>query len=139
MSNPAIDTDFQIATYAAGIGGLATLRSLGVPNPRPVWVPAVDAADLGDNSVRWLGAPVVMWRWGFVSQTARDVLKTFCPGAGARVYVVTPTTENLGGVPNAPKTYLSQMIWVKPSAPENPQAGRRLEFQILFRQMVVQP
>jgi hypothetical protein len=136
MSSPALDADFQIATFAAGTGALATLFSLGVTNPHPVWRPSVTSVKLGNNAARQLGAPAVLWMWGFVSQRERDVLRTFCPGASAQVYLITPTSETVGSVPNASKTYLAQMIWPSPDRPEDPFAGRRIQFEILFRQLI---
>ncbi len=133
MSNPALDTDFQISTDGVTF---ATLRSLGVPNPHPVWHPGVTAAKLGDNSVRILGSPYLEWQWGFISQAARDALRAYCTSGSAFVYIITPTTETVDSIPNAAKGYACQMIWTPPDTPENPQAGRRLEFTITFRQMV---
>lgn len=136
MANPVVDGDFQIATFAAGTAGLATLKSLGVHNPNPIWRAGVTSVKLGDNSARILGAPVVEWEWGFVDQAERDVLRTYCPGASAAVYIWTPTTEKISGVSNAAQRYLAQMIWPAPDKPETPQAGRRAQFVIVFRQLV---
>lgn len=138
MSNPAVNADFQIATQAGGEAALVTLASLGIPKPRPIYKNGVTSVDLGDNSSRIMGAPQVMWGWGFLSQAQRDTLRTFCTGASAPVYIVTPTIDNEGSVPNVSKTFLAQMIWPSPNTPEGPQAGRRLEFVILFRQLVEQ-
>jgi hypothetical protein len=137
MADPAVDTDFKIATYASGIGGLSTLRSLRIPNPHPVWVPGVSSEKLGDNGARILGSPAVVWQWGFISQYERDILRAYCPGAYSNVYIITTTTEKVGGVSNVAKRYLAKMIWPPPSQPENPQTGRRLEFSIMLRQLVV--
>ena len=67
MANPTTDTDFKIATYASGTGALVTLKSLGIPNPHPIYKTAVSMMSLGDNSARLLGAPVVTWHWGFLT------------------------------------------------------------------------
>ena len=139
MANPAQDIDFQIATYAAGIGALVTLASLGVPNPHPIWNPSVSRAKLGDNSGRLLGAPTLKWQWGFVSQAARDALRTYCPGGTAQVIIITPTTETVASippVPNAPFRFACELWWPAPDTPEDPNAGRRLQFVILFKQLM---
>src|SRR5271157_4523519 len=136
MSNPALNTDFQIATFAGGVGALVTLASLGVSNPHPVWLASVSRAKLGDNSARLLGAPTVQWQWGFISQAARDQLRTFCTGASAPVIIITPTTETITAVPNASQRYSCQMIWPAPDTAEDPQTGRRLQFNIIFRQLI---
>ncbi len=138
MANPAVDIDFRIATLDAGLGALATLASLGIPNPRPIYLPGVESIDLGNYGVRIMGAPYLTWTWGFLSQTNRDILRTYCPGGSADVYITSITTENIGSVPNAAQDFLSKMIWPPPSSPESPQAGRRLEFSLVFRQLVVQ-
>lgn len=138
MANPTTDSDFKISIYAAGTGGLVTLSSIGIPKPFPIWKGGVDVIDLGDNSARIIGAPQLVWQWGFIQATARDTLRAYCQGASSLVYITTPTTEFDGGVENAAKTYLAQMLWPAPRTPEAPQAGRRLEFAILFRQLVLQ-
>ena len=136
MANPAQDIDFQIATYAAGIGALVTLASLGVPNPHPIYMPAVSRVKLGDNSGRLLGAPTLKWQWGFVSQAARDALRTYCPGGTAHVIIITPTTETVSLVPNAPSRFDCELWWPSPDTPEDPNAGRRLQFDLLFKQLM---
>ena len=136
MANPQTDNDFKICAYASGVGGLVTLASLGIPNPKPIWLPAVSVAKLGDNSARLLGAVNVKWSWGFLSQTARDALRVFCAGASAPMIIVTPTTETVTTVPNASARYSCQMWWPAPTTPESPDAGRRVAFDLLFKQLV---
>src|SRR5271157_3915717 len=111
MPNPSINSDYQIATFAGGVGALVTLASLSVPNPHPVWKASVSRAKLGDNSARLLGAPTVAWQWGFISQAARDQLRAYCPGASANVIIWTPTTETVSTIPNASARYSCQMWW----------------------------
>lgn len=135
MNNPI---DFQLAKVADGIGALVTLESLGITKPFPSYKTGSTVITLGDNSSRIIGSPQVIWHWGFVTQAQRDALRLFCPGASAQVYLITPTTENIDSVPNAPQAFRAQMIWPAPTNPENPQSGRRLEFNILFRQLSLQ-
>ena len=133
MANPAVNTDFQISTT---LGGLVTLRSLGVTNPHPIWQPAVARIKLGDNSARLTGAPYVTWQWGYIQSAERDILRGYCPNASALVYIWTPTTEKVSGVSNAAKRYQCQMLWPSPETPEDPQTGRRVQFVLLFRQLI---
>lgn len=135
MANPAVNTDFQIATT---LGGLTTLYALGITNPFPIYKPGVQAIKLGDNSARTLGSPLLEWHWGFLSQSQRDTLRTYIPGASAPLYIITPTTENIAGDPNAAQTYFCQAWWPAPNTPEAPQNGRRLEFVLTFKQLAVQ-
>ena len=136
MSNPQTPSDFQIATFAAGTAGLVTLDSLGIPMPHPIPQPAVSRAKLGNNAGRLLGAPTVQWQWGFVNQAPRDALRAFCPGASAQVYLITPMNETVAGIPNASARFLAQMWWPAPDVPEDSNAGRRLQFTILFKQLI---
>lgn len=136
MANPAVNSDFQVSTQAGGTGGLVTLASLGIVNPHPIWIPAVSKAKLGNNAARLLGLPQVVWSWGFIQGVQRDILKTYCPGASADVFIITPTVDVVSSVPNASQRYECQLIWESPETPEDPQTGRRISFSITFRQLV---
>lgn len=136
MANPASNDDFKIGTT---LGGIVTLASLGITNPHPIYGTGVQSIKLGNNAARTIGRPVLLWAWGFISQQERDTLRTYIPGASAQLYVRSVTTEKISSVPNAAQTFLSQAWWPAPNQPEDPQAGRRLEFVITFRQLVVQP
>ena len=134
MANPATDLDFKIGTT---IGGEVTLASLGIVNPHPIWHQGVQTVKLGDNSGRLLGAQFVEWAWGFLSQASRDVLRaSYCPGASALIVIVTPTTEKVAGVPNASARYQGQVWWPAPNTPEDPQAGRRVQFSLTIKQLI---
>jgi hypothetical protein len=139
MANPAIDTDFKIATQAAGTGGLVTLASIGIPNPHPVYKTGVNKVKLGNNTARVLGSPVVEWRWGFLAQAQRDILRTYCTGGSATVYITTVTVDKVSSVPNGAQTFLAMLWWPDPDVPEDPQTGRRLDFVLTFKQLVLQP
>jgi len=133
MANPAVDTDFEIGTTS---GSKATLASLGVPNPHPVWKDAQSKAKLGNNAARYLGSPQVEWQWGFLTAAQRDTLRTYCTGASADVFITTPTTNASGGISNVAVAYEAQMWWPSPEQPEDPMSGRRLNFVIVFKQLV---
>ena len=133
MANPAIDTDFMIGTTE---GGKVTLRSLGITNPHPIWRSGVTSIKLGDGSARVLGLAIVEWNFGFLQQAQRDVLRTYCTGASAHLFITTTTTEKIGGVENAAVAYEGECIWPAPDRPEDPQTGRRLEFVLTFRQLI---
>jgi hypothetical protein len=136
MANPAVNTDFQIATQASGVGGLVTLASLGIYNPHPIYKMGVSKVKLGNNASRLLGAPNVEWVWGFLQASQRDTLRTYIPGASADLFIITPTIEKVSSVSSASQRYECQAIWPDPETPEDPQTGRRLQFIITFRQLV---
>ena len=136
MANPAVIADFQIATQASGVAGLVTLASLGIPMPHPIYKAGVSKVKLGNNAARYLGAPTLEWMWGFITQAQRDTLRGFIPGASADLFIITPTTENVGSVPNASQRYECQAWYPDPEQAEDPSTGRRLQFIITFKQLV---
>ena len=133
MASPAVKTDFQIG---ATLGGLVTLDSLGIPMPHPVYKAGVSKVKLGSNAARLLGAPTVEWTWGFLTQSQRDTLRTYVPGASADLFIITPTIEKVAGVSNASARFECQAWYPDPESPENPDAGRRLQFILTFKQLV---
>ena len=136
MARPQTNLDFQLATFAGGTAGLATLARLGIFNPHPIWIPGVSVAQLGNNQARLLGAPTVVWGWGFLPGDQRDILRAYCPGASADVFIVSPTSEVVSGVGDASQRYQAIMVWPSPGTPEDPNTNRRLQFSITFRQLV---
>lgn len=135
MANPATNDDFKIGTT---LMGMVTLASLGIPDPHPIYGTGVQSIKLGNNAARTIGRPVLIWSWGFVSQSQRDTLRAYIPNASAELYIRSVTTEQIAAVPNAAQDFLCQAWWPAPNQPEDPQTGRRLEFSITFRQLVVQ-
>lgn len=49
--------------------------------------------ELNDGTVKGQGYPVAKWRFNHISNANRAVLRTFCPGLSARVYIETKTNE----------------------------------------------
>ena len=135
MANPATNEDFMIGTT---LESMVTLASLGIPNPHPIYGQGVQSIKLGNNSARTIGAPVLIWAWGFITQAQRDTLRTYITGASAALYIRSVTTEVVDDEPNGAQDFLAQSWWPSPNTPEDPQTGRRLEFQIIHRQLVVQ-
>lgn len=106
--------------------GLATLKSLGIPEPMPEYRPYSELLDLGNGERRGVGYPTVLWRWSILSQTQRDALRTYCTGVSATVYIETRTNDNS----NEFRQYETIMLW--PGA-EDRDAGRALGFDLEFR------
>ena len=138
MANPATNNEFKIASQAGGVAGLATLASLGIPNPHPIYRTGVSKAKLGNNAARVLGAPTVEWHWGFLQAAQRNTLRAYCTGGSADVFIHTVTVDEISGVSNVAQTFECQMWWPDPEQPEDPQTGRRLEFVLTFKQLVLQ-
>lgn len=121
--------DYAIGTTS---GGLTNLQALATPvtYPRSRPAPYTDVITLGDNTERGIGAPVVTWHWDKITQAERDMLRTFCPGASASIFITTRTLESGDVYDN----YSAVMIW--PSMKEERDATRRLDFDIEFRELV---
>jgi hypothetical protein len=114
-------------------GGLTNLDVLSTPVVPPKWFYSsfADTRSLGNGMTRGVGAPVATWRWGFIKKTQRDKLRTFCPGVSASVVIRTYTTESL----DSAKEFSCIMFW--PIDAEEINAGRRLDFTIEFRNLVL--
>ena len=123
--------------YVFAIGTAMTptnLEALATPviPPKSTFFPSASKVTLADGSDRAVGAPTATWHWGFLRQTQRDMLRTFCPGTSATVYIRTYTKD----LTSAPKYYQAVMHW--PTDAEETDASRRIDFTIKFDQMVLQ-
>lgn len=85
---------------------------------------------LGDGTVRGAGWPTAQWRWGFLTQTQRDKLRTFCTTMSNDVYIRTRKNDTLDEY----DYYSGVMRW--PIGEEDKHAGKRLDFVLLFQTMV---
>lgn len=104
--------------------------STGATAPRSVHRPWEEVRDTGDGLARGLGRPACTWNWGIISQTQRDALRNYCSGKSARVYI---RTKSIDGA-DAMKTYQAAMMWADQ---EDRQTGRRVNFSIEFRDLVL--
>ena len=125
--------DYQIG---ASYGALANVEGLSTPVPAPKssYRPYASSVPLGDGSFRGTGYPVATWRFGYLTAAQRNMLRTFCTGKSASVYIKTRITDAVSGASDAYKIFTAIMVW--PDEEER-QAGRRLEFEIEFRHLVV--
>ena len=110
-------------------GGMVTLTSLGIPNPKGEFFKFSDIRLLGDGGARGVGAPRAVWRWGYLTRAQRDTLRTYCIGASSTAYIETRTLDTA----DVFDQYSATMIW---PAEEERSAGRRLGFEIEFRNLV---
>lgn len=111
-------------------GGMVTLASLGIPDPKGEYFNYSDLRNLGDGTVRGVGYPRAVWRWGFLSRADRDALRTYCTGvASSAIYIQTRTLDSTDVFDD----FSATMIW---PAEEERSAGRRLSFEIEFRNLV---
>ena len=77
--------------YVAIGGAIDTIQSfqeLGLVAPyQDAYEPYSVIVEGGDLMVYGHGIAKTVWRWGFITQSARNLLKTYCPGKSAIVYV----------------------------------------------------
>lgn len=113
--------------------GMVNVTELTVPltAPRSLYKRFATTVGLGNLSARGYGKPSSTWRWGFMSLTERDQLKTFCPGASAQVYIRTKKRD-------ATETWANFLCWMIWPEEEEVQGGDVLDITILFRDMVEQ-
>jgi hypothetical protein len=117
--------DFKLGT---SVGGLRTLDSLSITNPKPYFHPFTQEINLANSTVMGHGWPMAEWVWGYLADQDRAALRVFCPGASASVFIRT-TNDAL-----TYKNYSAVMIW--PTPPEDRQAGRVVGFTLKLVKLV---
>lgn len=122
--------EFKIATQAAGVGALATLASLGLKDPRFDFASYTTLVVLGDGTTLGVGAPVVEWHWGFMTEAQRNTLHSYVGSASsAFVYICTPDASLTN------RNYLAVMNW---PLREIKSGGRVIDLAVRFTFMVQQ-
>jgi len=120
-------------SYEYSIGttleSIATLDSLGISVPNDSFVLHSQEIETSDGGVAGQGWPVCEWHWNIIRKTQRDILRTYCPGKSADIYIKTYDEENEFQI------YLGKMIW---PGRENFTVNRILDFTIVFRKLVLQ-
>ena len=124
--------DFEIGLTIGAMTNLFDLVPL-VHYPKTAYHPYAGTVDLDDLTQRGVGLPSVTWHWTTITQPERDILRTYCPGASAVVVIRTRTNDNSAIF----KYYTALMVW--PSNAEEYDARTRQGFDIIFRNMVLQP
>jgi hypothetical protein len=99
--------------------------------PKPSYISYVDHFDLGDGTRRGVGRPRATWSWGLLSVTHRDLLRAYCPGDSARVYVRTRRYESADGM----ATFTAVVLW--PAEEQRDSLSVRVPFGLEFRNMVL--
>lgn len=121
-------TDFQIGSTLGGILNLSAL-STAVTNPKAEFIEFSETAVLGNGRLFGVGFPQATWYYGFLPEAEYDMLRSFCPGASADVFIATLTNNNsytiYSAVMSMPLTYQIR-------------AGRYVDVEIKFTQLVDQ-
>lgn len=123
--------DFEIGTAIDNMVNVETLDGGKMPAPRAPYRVYTEPIELGSGAIRGAGYPSVVWRWGFLTQDQRDILRAYCTGASADVYIKTSGVDSA----DAYAVYSAVMVWPEE---EDRQASRRTDFAIEFRKLVPQ-
>lgn len=121
-------TAYGIGTTSLNITALGSL-STPVPFPKSTFQPYMEYLALGSGGVRGAGFPFATWQYGYLTQAQRNMLRSYCSGAQATVYIWTRVNDNS----DAYIAYQALMIW---PLVEERDAFRRISFTIEFRNLV---
>jgi hypothetical protein len=123
------ENEFKIGTT---LGGMTLLSALATPVewPKSTYMPYADVQTLISGLVRGVGFPIATWSWEVITRPQRDMLRTFCPGSSANVYIHTKTMD----FSDSYDDFAAVMIW--PTLEEEHDSQRRINFKIDFRFLV---
>lgn len=115
--------NFEIGT---SLGSMANIETV-VTNPpfQDTYVTGRLVLDQADGLVSAHGWDETAWRWGFITQTDYNALKTYCPNKSAELFV------RVRGGTGAFVYCKAVMIW--PQEPQPPIVGRILDFGVDLR------
>ena len=121
--------DFQIGLVS---GSMLKLENLATPvdYPKSDFMPYSSEQLLVSGLVRGVGLPVDTWTWNVIPRNQRDMLRTYCPGKSALLYMRTRTKDTADSF----HTYQAVMVW--PTDKEVRDVERRTEFVIKWQSMV---
>jgi hypothetical protein len=75
------------------LGGLATLTSLGISSPLASYRPQSEIVKMAGGNVVRRGFPTARWEWKYLSQAEIDILRTYCTGGSASIFIATPIND----------------------------------------------
>jgi hypothetical protein len=115
-------------------GSMVNLNALATPidDPKSTFQPYADKVKLVSGLYRGIGFPTATWLWDITTRPMRDMLRAFCPGQSAWVYIRTRTMDTADSYAN----YLAVMVW--PIQDEARDAERRTTLTIKFENMIQQ-
>jgi len=124
-----------LAEFSIGpsVVGLVNLESLTIPvkPPKSFFQQGGKLLSLGSLKTKWVGKPQAIWRWGILSRSQRDQLRTFCTDASTSLYIRTRTNDTVDQY----KNYLCNILW---PPGEDRDFTRRVDFVLRFNNMIEQ-
>jgi len=106
---------------------MVSLESIGIPLPKASPVDYAEYITLGDGSNRGVGWLCCEWRFAHLTLTQLAVLRGYCTGESAAVYIQTLTESGTYG------NYSATMVW---PVRRPPKVDFVLDFVVEFRGMV---
>lgn len=115
--------EFKIGTTQ---GNLTNLEALGIPVPRSVFSDYAEMIVASSGRSYGRGLPVCRWIFAILTSAQRQILKSYCPGASAPVYIQTLTNDDQYHI------YRAVMHWPLEEERDPSKRRDRLEFEIEF-------
>lgn len=124
-----------MSAYKIGtsFGGLATLSSLALKDPKSSYNPGQGKVRLASGQDRDLGGATATWTFGFLTYAQRDILRTYCTGTSGNIYIESRINDNVSSAHDAWKDFLCIMHWPE----EEKDTFFRIPFVIEFTHLVV--
>ena len=122
--------EFEIGTTE---GGMANLETIIEPEhaPKSTYLPYARVYNKGSGGTRGVGSPVATWTFGYLSAGEYNVLKAYCPGASADVFIRTKLDDDTYA------DFQAKMIW--PNEGPDRWYGERRNLTIIFRNLILIP
>ena len=132
---------FKIATFATGSdpsswGSLeSTLATNNIPiDPEWTYQPYAEVIDALDGSGYGRGYAIATWKWNKLSNPQRTILRGFCAGMSAQVYISTATNEDDSNGDPVFKNFLANIHWTP--GQEDKQLRLTLGVDITFTHLI---
>jgi len=94
----------------ATLGGLTLFSALATPVKDPatmIYYPYSTISRMASNTAVGRGAPYATMYWKNITRAQRDMLRTFCAGASAAVFISIPANDSNNTYVN----YSGTMLW----------------------------
>lgn len=125
---------YKIGSSAATVDSLSNLTVTGyfqsIPDPKGIYLEWSELVPKDSGGFRGVGYPKAIWKWNFMRPEWRDVLKAFCSGASAAVWIQTRTNSSGSSEFGA---FTAIMNW---PLEQDLDAHRRMNFIIEFTNLV---
>jgi hypothetical protein len=121
--------DIKIGTQAGGVGGMVTLKSLGIPAPLLDFLEFSQENEMADATIEGDGWSESEWHWGYLTLAQYIALAAF------RVDKTTPVYTRDRKRGNQYADFASNMVWPTRERWEN---NCVIDFAVRFIDMVEQ-